>query len=124
LATEDALNSGVLTYPSHSRFWVAGDVTTSSPDTLNGLFYDALGTFTATDDLNMYGSVFTGYYDGQSATNIHYDQAAAESGQECPENPPPASCGATQGQACSVDTDCCQPLYCLPDTHTCGFIVE
>jgi hypothetical protein len=122
LSTSDALHSGTPAYPSHSRFWVSGNVTTSAVGILNGLFYSPTGTFTATGDLEMYGSIFTGSYDGQSSTHIHFDQAAAQSGQECPTNPP-SSCGKSYGQTCTMDTDCCQPLYCLPD-HTCGYVIQ
>src|SRR5262249_27190079 len=38
--TGDQFNNGTPAYPSHSRFWVAGNVTTSANGILNGLFYD------------------------------------------------------------------------------------
>src|SRR5262249_41657352 len=120
LTTGDAFRSGELAFPSHTRFWVGGNATTSSEGTLHGLFYSPYRTFRATADLTMFGSIFTGSYNGESATHIHYDQAAAQAGSECPTQPP-QTCGSTHGQACMTDTDCCQPLYCLPD-HTCGFI--
>jgi hypothetical protein len=122
VSTGDQFNSGTPAYPSHSRFWVAGNVTTSANGILNGLFYAAPGTFSATSDLEMYGSIFAGNYSGSSLTNIHYDQAAADSGQECPTEPPPPQC-TQSGATCQADSDCCQPLYCLGN-HTCGFIIQ
>src|SRR5262249_37757629 len=102
--------------------WVNGAITTSSGTTLDGLFYSPKGNFTATSELEMYGSIFALNYDGQSSTLIHYDQAAASAGEECP-IPPHPTCGSAAGQQCTMDSDCCQPLYCLTD-HTCGFIIQ
>jgi hypothetical protein len=115
-------HSGTPAYPAQSRFWVNGNVSMSANSILNGLFYCPKGTFTATSDLVMYGSIFANNYDGQSSTTIHFDRAAAQAGRECPATPPPSACGSVFGQACTVDTNCCQPLSCLPD-HTCGYIV-
>jgi hypothetical protein len=121
LSTSDALNSGTPAYPSHSRFWLSGNVSTAAVGNLNGLFYNPKGTFTATDALTMYGSIFTNTYDGQSSTNIHFDQAAASAGEECPGGT--ATTCKTSGQTCTMDSDCCQPLYCLSD-HTCGYLIQ
>jgi len=119
LTTSAAFHSGTPAYPAQSRFWVSGNVTTTSEGILNGLFY-TLGTFIAQADLEMYGSIFANNYNGTSLTQIHFDRAAAQTGEECPDEPPPEVCGGTFGASCTMDSDCCQPLYCLAD-GTCGY---
>ncbi|HUS30114.1 MAG TPA: hypothetical protein VMZ53_16520 [Kofleriaceae bacterium] len=90
----------------------------------NGLIWGGWGTFTHSNPLSMYGSIYTNYYDASGDTNIHYDLGATKIGEECP--PPPAGglcdscrqCGNQPcvnnhcGQACTSDSQCCAPLKC------------
>lgn len=90
----------------------------------NGLLWAGYGTFTHSNPLEMYGSVFANYFDASGVTTVHYDNGAVQLGGECE---PPTSCGSCKdcnnqacvnGQcgSCSSDSQCCPPLVCKSGT--------
>ncbi len=94
----------------------------------NGLIWAGYGTFTHSNPLEMYGSIYANYFDASGDTIIHYDKGAVLTGDECP--PPPSgqtceSCLQCGNQACvnntcgscTNDSQCCPPLHC--DAGTC-----
>jgi hypothetical protein len=94
----------------------------------NGLIWAGYGTFTHSNPLEMYGSIYANYFDASGDTIIHYDKGAILTGEECP--PPPSgqtceSCLQCGNQACinnvcgscTNDSQCCPPLHC--DAGTC-----
>jgi hypothetical protein len=81
-------------------------VNLTSVSDLNGLFYAPNGMFFTSSDLEMYGAIFARQYHSGSGTRIHYDRAAASTGEECP--PPP------------VEMDSGIPTYCPTGAASCG----
>jgi hypothetical protein len=92
----------------------------------NGLLWGGYGSFSTSNAVEMYGSIFTNYVDASGALKIHYDNAAVQTGDECP--PPSGICEScrdcnnqacvnNQCGACTSDTQCCPPLHC--DAGTC-----
>ena len=53
----------------------------------NGLIWAGYGTFTHSDPLEMYGSIFTNHFDASGDTTIHYDKGATKTVEECPPTP-------------------------------------
>lgn len=94
----------------------------------NGLLWAGYGTFTHQNPLEMYGAIYTRYFDASGDTIIHYDNAAADLGDECPPTQGSSceSCRDCNGQACvgntcgscTADSDCCPPLICNGGTCT------
>ncbi len=91
----------------------------------NGLLWAGYGTFTHSNPLEMYGSIFTDHFDASGETKIHYDNGAVKLGDECPQ--PTGVCescrdcnnqacnGGTCG-SCTADAQCCPPLVCRSGT--------
>jgi hypothetical protein len=87
----------------------------------NGLLWAGHGTFTHSNPLEMYGSIFTNHFDASGDTIVHYDNGAVRLGEECPQ-PTGAceSCRDCNNQACNnfqcgqctADSQCCAPLVC------------
>jgi hypothetical protein len=100
----------------------------------NGLIWSGWGSFDhtapSTNPLTMYGSIYTGYFDGNK-TNIHYDLGATKLGEECPPPPANAPCDSCRqcgnqacvnnrcGSACTSDSQCCAPLKCDQGSGIC-----
>jgi hypothetical protein len=91
----------------------------------NGLLWAGYGTFTHSNPLEMYGSIFANYFDASGVTIIHYDNGAVQLGDECPA--PPGACEScrdcnnqacvnNQCGSCTSDTQCCPPLVCRSGT--------
>jgi hypothetical protein len=91
----------------------------------NGLLWGGYGTFTHSNPMEMYGSIFTNHFDASGVTEVHYDNGAVQLGDECP--PPSGACEScrdcnnqacvnNQCGACTADTQCCPPLVCRSGT--------
>jgi hypothetical protein len=91
----------------------------------NGLLWGGYGTFTHSNPLEMYGSIFTNHFDASGDTIVHYDNGAVKLGDECPQ-PTGAcescrdcnnqACNNNQCGACTADSQCCPPLVCRSGT--------
>lgn len=92
----------------------------------NGLLWSGYGEFRTSNPVEMYGSIFANYVEASGALKVHYDNAAVETGDECP--PPTGACEScrdcnnqacvdNQCAACTSDSQCCPPLHC--DAGTC-----
>jgi hypothetical protein len=90
---------------------LAQSISLSQGGNFNGLLWAGYGTFTHSNPLEMYGSIFANYFDASGVTTIHYDKGAAELGEECPPIPP--------GTACESARDCGGTQACLPG-NVCG----
>jgi hypothetical protein len=92
----------------------------------NGLLWSGYGIFTHQSPLEMYGSIYTGYFDASGVTTIHYDKAATELGDECPPILPGSACESVRdcdtGQACVGNTcgNCTQDSQCIPPGRCVG----
>ncbi len=101
-------------------------VSLSSGGNFNGLIWAGYGTFTHQSPLEMYGSIYTGFFDASGVTTIHYDKAATELGDECPPIPPGSACESARdcdtGQACVGNTcgSCTQDSQCIPPGRCVG----
>lgn len=131
LHAEASLQIGSPAYPRNVRFYISGtddsfdpprSVDLESDTDLNGLFYAPYGAVVSSSTLEMFGAIFAGSYHNNSSTLIHYDRAASELGDDCPDPPPPCEdCQACGGEACidgmcgmcRTDGDCCSPLRCI-----------
>jgi hypothetical protein len=100
---------------------------------LAGNLYSALSSVIENQTADIYGAIFSGAFNSNQNTIIHYDSAITTQGQNCPGgggNPgvdggaPPMqcnSCGDCANQACvnhtcgacTTDADCCAPLMCI-----------
>jgi hypothetical protein len=97
----------------------------------NGLIWAGYGTFTHSNPLEMYGSIYSGHFDASGDTLVHYDIGATKIGEECPPPPTNASCESCRdcgnqpcinnrcGSACTSDGQCCAPLHCDVPTGVC-----
>jgi hypothetical protein len=96
----------------------------SNSGNFNGLIYAGYGEFFHSGSpMEMYGAIFTQFFDASGETTIHYDNAT-QAPNECPspQGQPCEGCGDCNNQACtgtpkkcgacSADTDCCAPLHC------------
>jgi hypothetical protein len=100
---------------------LAQSISLSQGGFFNGLLWAGYGTFTHSNPLEMYGSIFTNYFDASGETIVHYDNGAVKLGEECPQ-PSGAceSCRDCNNQACvnntcgqcTADSQCCPPLVC------------
>jgi hypothetical protein len=92
---------------------------------LAGNLYSALSAVDENESADIYGAIFSGSFDSNQDTNIHYDNAVTFQGGDCPSpSPMPGGCGSCQdcnNQACingmcttcTTDADCCAPLMCV-----------
>jgi hypothetical protein len=103
----------------------------SQGGSFNGLLWAGYGSFSSSNPVEMYGSIFTNYIDFSGALKVHYDNAAAKTGDECPPIPPGSACesardcGGTQAcinntcAACTANSQCIPPQVC--NAGVCGF---
>jgi hypothetical protein len=97
----------------------------------NGLLWAGYGSFSSSNPVEMYGSIFTNYMDFAGALTVHYDNGAAKTGNECPPIPTGSACesardcGGTKAcinntcAACTQDSQCIPPQVC--NAGVCGF---
>lgn len=96
----------------------------------NGLIYAGKGTFTHSGTLEMYGAIFTNFFDASGDTIIHYDKGATKTFEECQPTVPTGACESCRDCAnqacvnnscgqCTNDSQCCPPLRCDVGTGTC-----
>ena len=80
--------------------------------------YAPLATVKAMGDIEIYGSLFAGSFEGAGDIDIHYDRWILEVGEDCGDRPPPGDVCISSGGPCQSDDDCCEPLVC--DNGSCG----
>jgi hypothetical protein len=87
----------------------------------NGLLWAGYGTFTHSNPMEMYGSVFANYFDASGDTTIHYDNGT-QAPNECPlptgecqscKECDNQACVGNTCSACTSDDQCCAPLHCV-----------
>jgi hypothetical protein len=104
-------------------------ISLSQGGNFNGLLWAGYGTFTHQSPLEMYGSLYAGFFDASGVTTIHYDKGAAELGEECPPIPPGSACESARDcpnlacvgnscVACTADAQCVPPKRCVSGTCT------
>jgi hypothetical protein len=108
----------------------------SNGGNFNGLIWAGYGSFTHSNPLEMYGSIYTNHFDASGDTIVHYDIGATEGGEECPPPPVNAACESCRncnnqpcllngqgqlrcGSPCTLDSQCCSPLHCDVPTGVC-----
>ncbi|HEY5921329.1 MAG TPA: hypothetical protein VIV11_06650 [Kofleriaceae bacterium] len=100
-------------------------ISLSQGGNFNGLLWGGYGTFTHSNPLEMYGSIFTNHFDASGDTIVHYDNGAVKLGEECPQ--PSGACEScrdcnnqacvnNQCGSCTSDSQCCPPLVCNSGT--------
>jgi hypothetical protein len=104
---------------------LAQSISLSQGGHFNGLLWGGYGTFTHSNPLEMYGSIFTNHFDASGDTIVHYDNGAVKLGEECP-TPQGAcescrdcnnqACTNNQCGSCTADSQCCPPLVCRSGT--------
>jgi hypothetical protein len=104
---------------------LAQTISLSQGGHFNGLLWGGYGTFTHSNPLEMYGSIFTDHFDASGDTVVHYDNGAVKLGEECPPTTGACescrdcnnqACNNNQCGSCTADTQCCPPLVCRSGT--------
>jgi hypothetical protein len=115
---------GSTLVPAQSRIYVAGSqVQFNGDQLLAGNFYLPYAQLAPNGNLDVFGSMFTGGYQDNGPTWVHYDSAILSAGAECGDAGVPSgcsSCGDCGNQACvngtcgacATSADCCAPLVC------------
>lgn len=115
---------GSTLVPSQTRVYIAGSqVIFNGNFLLAGNFYLPYAQLTPNGTLDAFGSLFTGGYQGNGPTTIHYDSAILAAGGECGDAGAPPGCSSCRdcgNQACvggvcgscATSADCCAPLVC------------
>jgi hypothetical protein len=128
-----SLTIGSPSYPALSRFYIGGasGFSISSGAQLGAFFYAPYGPVGSSAGLEVFGGVFAGNFHNSGTTQVHYDQAVLEVGDDCGDDGCDSchDCGnqacvdGTCG-ACTDSSQCCAPLVCNPGTGTCVPIID
>jgi hypothetical protein len=97
-------------------------ISLSQGGNFNGLLWAGYGTFSHSNPLEMYGSIFANSVQASGDTIVHYDNGIQHDGDDCPSTQGVSceGCGDCDNQACvggkcgacTADTQCCPPLVC------------
>jgi hypothetical protein len=135
MTVDGDVSFGSTLVPAQSRVYVAGSqVNFNGNLLLAGNFYLPYAQLTPDGNLDAYGSLFTGGYQGNGPTVVHFDSAILAAGGECADAGVPSggctSCRDCGNQACiggvcgtcTTSADCCAPLVC--NAGTCEQVFE
>jgi hypothetical protein len=123
--TNQKFTVGSLNAPALMRLYLStASLSLNQGFQLAGNLYSALANVTENQTANIYGSIFSGAFDSNQNTVIHYDTAITTQGNDCPPTPDGGtgcmSCMNCNNQACingqcgpcTTDAQCCAPLMC------------
>jgi hypothetical protein len=129
ISTNQQFAVGSLNAPALTRLYLGSTSALSLNQgfQLAGNLYSALSSVSENQTANIYGAIFSGAFDSNQNTIIHYDSAITTQGQSCPApvvdggTPGCNSCSDCNNQACvnhhcgacTTNADCCAPLSCI-----------
>ncbi|MFW5968798.1 MAG: DUF7305 domain-containing protein, partial [Persicimonas sp.] len=134
---------GSPNYPALMRTYIGGEggLNVNNPTRAGAYVYAVPGGIDNNNQTEVFGGIYTGEYEANNRSLIHFDRRVTTVGKDCPEPDDPSdpdgdaghdagdggddadagdgggpSTCQTEGDECSTESDCCSPLECHEGT--------